>query len=119
MNERKPPEEGARVASTCHWCGSPIWRVYHGPNANQTHEPRRVYHGPNAHEPGGTVRHGEPPCVCTDAGEDPHCPIHGYEAVIRRLRDENERLQDLLVHSYEAVIRRLRDESERLQERRA
>jgi hypothetical protein len=36
----KPPEEGARVAATCQWCGSPMWRVYHGPNANQTHEPR-------------------------------------------------------------------------------
>jgi hypothetical protein len=41
-------------------------------------------------------RHGEPPCVCTDAGEDPRCPVHGYEAVIRRLRDENDELRELL-----------------------
>jgi hypothetical protein len=34
------------------------------------------------------------PCICTDVGEDPLCPIHGYEAVIRRLVDENERLTD-------------------------
>jgi len=32
--------EGTRKPGTCQWCHSPIWIVYHGPNANQTHEPR-------------------------------------------------------------------------------
>jgi len=32
-------------------------------------------------------------CTCTDAGEDPECPHHGYEAIIRRLEDECERLR--------------------------
>lgn len=50
-------------------------------------------------------RHGEPPCVCTDAGEDPQCPIHGYEAVIRRLREENERLTDDHQGAVAALVR--------------
>lgn len=32
--------EGKRVADTCRECGQPIWRVYHGPHANHTIEPR-------------------------------------------------------------------------------
>lgn len=31
-------------------------------------------------------------CTCTDAGPMPQCPEHGYEAVIARLRDENDHL---------------------------
>lgn len=38
--KRKPPEEGAREPSVCGWCHSPIWLIYHGPNANHTTEPR-------------------------------------------------------------------------------
>lgn len=32
--------EGQRKPSTCQWCHSPIWIVYHGPNRNHTEEPR-------------------------------------------------------------------------------
>ena len=32
--------EGQREATTCRHCGSPIWKVYHGANANHTVEPR-------------------------------------------------------------------------------
>jgi hypothetical protein len=32
--------------------------------------------------------HGTGRCACTAEGEDPHCPHHGYEAVIARLRHE-------------------------------
>lgn len=31
---------GNREPGACQWCHSPIWIVYHGPKANQTHEPR-------------------------------------------------------------------------------
>jgi hypothetical protein len=34
------------------------------------------------------VPHGTGRCACTAEGEDPHCPHHGYEAVIARLRHE-------------------------------
>lgn len=33
--------EGNREADVCQKCGQPIWRVFHGPNANHTIEPRR------------------------------------------------------------------------------
>lgn len=33
--------DGHREASHCKWCGSPVWIVYHGANANHTMEPRR------------------------------------------------------------------------------
>jgi hypothetical protein len=32
--------EGDREPSTCYWCKSPVWVVYHGRNANHTLEPR-------------------------------------------------------------------------------
>jgi hypothetical protein len=39
-------------------------------------------------EPPEWVPHGTGRCTCTAEGEDPHCPHHGYEAVIQRLRHE-------------------------------
>jgi hypothetical protein len=33
-------------------------------------------------------------CICTIDGEDPHCPLHGYEAVIRRLNSALEEIHD-------------------------
>jgi hypothetical protein len=39
-------------------------------------------------EPPEWVPHGTGRCTCTAEGEDPHCPHHGYEAVIARLRHE-------------------------------
>lgn len=36
--------------------------------------------------------HFSPGCTCTAGGENPECPHHGYEAVIRRLRAALDRL---------------------------
>jgi hypothetical protein len=33
-------------------------------------------------------------CTCMAEGEDPHCPDHGYEAVIRRLNAALEEVHD-------------------------
>jgi len=33
-------EEGTRKASSCGWCHSPVWVVYHGSARNHTLEPR-------------------------------------------------------------------------------
>jgi hypothetical protein len=37
-------------------------------------------------------------CICTVDGEDPHCPLHGYEAVIRRLNAALEEIHDFATH---------------------
>lgn len=47
-------------------------------------------------EPPEWVPHGTGRCTCTAEGEDPHCPHHGYEAVIQRLRHELAGAVDLL-----------------------
>jgi hypothetical protein len=47
MRDAERYAEGRRVESECRCCGSPIWIVYHGPQANHTKEPRVVESGHN------------------------------------------------------------------------
>lgn len=61
-------------------------------------------------EPDDYVPHGLDGCTCDAYSEDPHCPHHGYEAVIRRLRRQLER-------AVSAITQWLRsDEAEALRE---
>lgn len=45
--------------------------------------------------------HGDPGCKCDADGEHPECPHHGYEAVIARLTEENERLRAACVVEFD------------------
>lgn len=40
------------------------------------------------------IPHGVPPCTCDASGEQPECPIHGYEAVIERVEAERDWLRE-------------------------
>lgn len=42
----------------------------------------------------GHIEHFGPGCTCDRGGEDPRCPHHGYEAVIRRLQGETHALRE-------------------------
>lgn len=53
-----------------------------------------------------TDQQPERDCTCTDEGEDPKCPYHGYEAVIQALeeaRDEARAERDALLEEVEKL----------------